>query len=363
MKSSSLSIGPIARLLIIVSLLGAFTVPGTLGQVTFKGLPMVPLPGNFSYATVAGDFGRNGARDVAVLSTNAVNSLYILTNDGTGTLTLAHTYPTQQSGQGIATADLNGDGSLDLVVASVDPISQLWGYSVLLGNGDGSFQSPVFYPQNVFALLNPAIAIADFNHDGKPDLAITTGSGVAVLLGNGDGTFGSPAYFSPGVGPSIVSADFSGDGKLDIATGGSFGSGGLAILLGNGDGTFQPAVYSSTALFNGLLAADLNRDGKADLVTGTPAAQVYLGNGDGTFKAPSPIGQPLEGPFVTVLADINGDGKPDAIGGRQMSSQACDGGLFLGNGDGTFGSYILVLEQVFSSVFAHPRWKLSRPQT
>jgi hypothetical protein len=309
------------------------------GDGTFKGVSGVALslPEFGPPATVVGAFNKNGTPSVAVLSTNSMKNLYILTNDETGALSLAHTYTLQQPGYGIATADLNGDGNLDLIVTGVDPISQDWSYSVLLGKGDGTFQLPLFYPQNVSAGA-PAIVIADFNNDHKPDFVVTAGNSVAVLLGKGDGTFGAPAYFFDGGGGSIVSADFNGDGNRDIAAAGLTG---LAILLGNGDGTFQPATFPFTTPFNALLTADVNGDGKADLVDSQPA-QVYLGNGDGAFQAPIPIGQTFPPAVVSVLADINRDGKPDVIGGRQFSAQGQDRGLFLGNGDGTFGPYILL---------------------
>jgi hypothetical protein len=306
------------------------------GDGTFKGWVAVALPYGAS-ATAVGDFDNNGTRDVAALSTKNASSLYVLINDGTGVLSLAHTYTLEQPGYGIATADLNGDGKLDLVVTSTSSITGDWGYSVLLGNGDGTFQSPVFYAQNVAGTNASTIVIADFNNDHKLDLAISAGSQTfAVLLGNGDGTFGPPAYVYDGDGGPIVGADFNRDGNIDIA---EVGKSGMAILLGVGDGAFQPATFPFTTAFEGLLTADLNGDGKPDLVanSGSSASQVYLGNGDGTFEALSPLGQ-----FLSVLADINGDGKLDAIGGRQFSSQDSDRGLSLGNGDGTFGPYIVV---------------------
>jgi hypothetical protein len=303
------------------------------GDGTFKGWSAVALPLFAGSSTAVGDFDKNGAPDIAAVSTNSVYSVYILTNDGTGVLSLAHTYPLQQPGYAIATADLNGDGNLDLVVEGVDPISQDWSFSVLLGNGDGTFQSAAFYPQNVGA-DGSTVVIADFNGDGKPDLAIPAGSdSVAVLLGKGNGTFFPPTYFFDG-GGSIVSADFNLDAKLDIVS----GAGG--VLLGEGDGTFQPAMFPVAGFGVPLLTADVNGDGKPDIVGGNA---VFLGNGDGTFKPPILIGEPEPTAGISLLADVNGDGKVDAIGGRSFSSQFSDRGLFLGNGDGTFGPYITLL--------------------
>jgi hypothetical protein len=317
------------------------------GDGTFKGVSAValPLPPYGPPLTAVGDFNKDGAPDVAVLSISSLWNLYILINDGTGALSLANTYTLHGPGYGIATADLNGDGNLDLVVFGKDPLTEDWGYSVLLGNGDGSFQSPVFYPQDVATGSNfYSIVIADFNNDGKPDIAASLGGGASdnqslvVLLGNGNGTFSSPTYFFDGGASSIVSADFNGDGKQDIA---AAGSAGLAILLGNGNGTFQAATFPFTTPLTGLLIGDVNGDGKADLVS-TFGAQVYLGNGNGTFQAPIPIVSSST-VIASVLADINGDGKLDVIGGRQISTQGGDRGIFLGNGDGTFGPYMFIL--------------------
>ena len=317
------------------------------GDGTFKGVSAValPLPQYGPPLTAVGDFNKDGAPDVAVLSISTLWNLYILINDGTGALSLANTYTLHGPGYGIATADLNGDGNLDLVVFGKVPLTEDWGYSVLLGNGDGSFQSPVFYPQNVATGSNfYSIVIADFNNDGKPDIAASLGGGASdnqslvVLLGNGNGTFSSPTYFFDGGASSIESADFNGDGKQDIA---AAGSNGLAILLGNGNGTFQPATFPFTTSFTGLLIGDVNGDGKADLVS-TFGAQLYLGNGNGTFQAPIPIVSSST-VIASVLADINGDGKLDVIGGRQISAQSGDRGIFLGNGDGTFGPYMFLL--------------------
>jgi hypothetical protein len=313
------------------------------GNGTFKGWSAVAGVGPLSISNLSliaiGDFDKNGTQDLAAaMSVDSLNpnNLYIFTNDGTGALSLAHTYLVQQQVQGIATADFNGDGSLDLIAVSQDPIHGTWGYSVLLGNGDGTFQSPVFYPQT--ALLDGStIVVADFNNDHKLDFAIPAGSGtLAVLLGNGNGTFGAPTYVFDGgsnnqPASSLVDVDFNGDGKIDIAASGYF-MGGMSILLGNGDGTFQTATFSFSDTCGGLITADLNLDGKPDLVD--TCSHVYLGNGNGTFKEVAASGY-----IVTALADINGDGVPDEIGDQSINKNGFAMGLALGNGDGTFGSF------------------------
>ena len=113
--------------------------------------------------------------------------------------------------------------------------------SVLLGKDDGTFQAPVNYAAD----LSPvAVAVGDFNGDGKPDLAIvnTDSNDISVLLGNGDGTFQAASNFDTGGNPvALAIADFNGDGKLDLVVANSSGAS-VSVLSGNGDGTFQSAL-------------------------------------------------------------------------------------------------------------------------
>jgi len=165
----------------------------------------------------------------------------------------------------------------------------------MLGNGDGTFGAATKFP--VAAQSSASyLETGDFNGDGVPDLAVANyaGSGagtVSVLLGKGDGTFRAPVNYAVGTYPvAIVAADFNGDGKLDLATvDNEIGTTSKVwMLLGSGDGTFQPAVSTATGTVGGYPAyVDLNHDGKLDLIVAdeySSAMAVMMGNGDGTFQ-------------------------------------------------------------------------------
>ena len=277
----------------------------------------------------------------------------VLLGNGNGTFVLHATYP---SGTAAAVADLNGDGKPDLVLAQGgDNNASADSVAVLLGNGDGTFQTAAQYGT---AAYPAGVVIADFNGDGKFDLAVvdpnciffacSTPGAISILLGFGDGTFvgGTDYAFSSSTPPArVISADFNGDGKPDIAA--SAGSA-LGVFLGNGDGTF-PAEVSTTltnSVFGGLAAGDFNGDGKADLATvisNCPSstclpgdAVVFIGTGDGSFHAPVQYTVGLQPEYVAV-GDFDGNGKPDLAVSNFGSSTVS---ILLNSGTGTFASHV-----------------------
>jgi hypothetical protein len=236
----------------------------------------------------------------------------------------------------VVTGDFNGDGKLDL--AGIDMFHGL--LCVVPGNGDGTFGTSLCSSSTSIQFTFDLTA-ADFNGDGKLDLAATdpTNNQVEIFLGNGDGTFKTPMIFATGGVPvSVVAGDFNRDGKLDLAIGNNgngvneFGS--LSILLGNGDGTFQnPVDYRAGTPATKLVVGDFNTDGKLDIVVANESSiNVEIGNGDGTFQPGTSI--PFVGIGALTAGDLNGDGKLDLVVGNGLIPQSFS--AYLGNGDGTF---------------------------
>ncbi len=286
------------------------------------------------YAIAVGDFNHDGNLDLAVASACCpAGGISILLGNGDGTFQPPANYAVGSSPTSLVAADFNHDGNLDLAVAN-----SLSDYvSILLGNGDGTFrpgpQSPTITPSGT------RIASGDFNADGKPDL-VTIGSNViSVLMGNGDGTFQNAVTTSPPFYiESIGVGDFNRDGKLDVVTAGNYT---VNVFLGNGDGTFQyGASYPSDQSPESIAVDDFNGDHKLDLAIANSEGgdfSVLIGNGDGTFQAP--VNYPIAFAGWITSADVNGDHNPDLIVANDIVTghKAYSGAtVFLGNGDGTF---------------------------
>ena len=231
----------------------------------------------------------------------------------------------------VVTADFNRDGRPDLATANVSSNK----VAILIANSSGTFQSPVYHNTATAPL---ALAVGDFNADGKSDLA-TANSGshnVSILLGNGDGTLQAAVHYAAGTSPfAVATGDFNHDGKTDLAVGNN-GSSNVSILLGVGDGTFQAAVnYGAASGPFWVAVSDLDRDGNADLAVAnfnTGEVSVLVGNGDGTFQAAVDYAAGSS-PSGVAAGDFNGDGVPDLAVSNYASNNVS---ILIGNGDGTF---------------------------
>lgn len=272
-----------------------------------------PAPGYL----LVNDFNRDGKLDL-IFSNASLPQFSVLFGKGDGSFEAPVNYPV--AAYRILAADFNNDGKPDLVTRTATA-----SLAVLLNNGDGSFQNSQVYsvPQPIARVFTTG----DFNGDGRIDIFVfgrdlfqTSPAFVSVLLGKGDGTFQSPinsnGNWAQGSGPyPIVVGDFDRDGKLDVTISDEY----LTILKGNGDGTFKtpttPLHLNNTSA--DLKVGDFNGDGKLDLVTSgvfaSGALQVLLGNGDGNFQS---LGDQISGrsSVSVVVTDLNGDTRPDLAG-------------------------------------------------
>jgi hypothetical protein len=305
-------------------------------------LPAVnyPIDGN-ALGLVTADLDGDGTPD---LVTTGPSSVIVLLGNGDGTFRPGGSYPVDPGATTLAVGDLNGDGIPDIIVGGA------YGrIDVLLGNGDGSFQTAVSYAVPGYA---SSIAVADVNGDGHADLITADGTAdlVSIFLGNGDGTFEAPVSYAAGSLPrAVMVGDFRGDRHVDIAVAdeaGLGGASGVSVLLGNGDGTFQQPVFYATGPFPDALAlGDFRGNGILDLVTvngGNNTVSVLLGNGDGSFQPAYQVAAGIRGVSVAV-ADFTGTGRQDlAIAGFNGTGGEDSGvTVLLGNGDGTFQAPLL----------------------
>jgi hypothetical protein len=313
--------------------------PGT-GKLAFSN-PSSPASWYGQYSVAVGDFNGDGIPDLA-----GSFSQTVLLGNGDGTFAAPATsgsFQLPSAPFAYAAADVNGDGKLDLVVLSSDIVSNAIYVTALLGNGDGTFVAAPSMTIAAGFTTSGAIAVADFNGDGIPDIAVSTGAsnGNLLLLGKGDGTFVS-SPLPNAADYSMLVGDFNKDGIPDLV----MSSG--ALLLGKGDGTFQattvpfpaPGAYS-------IGVGDFNGDGNPDLVATMPGTGtnfgttvvVLLGAGDGTFPQTVTMTEPSTlGIYVTVgaVGDFNGDGILDlALAGCLYECVYAPSEITILLGDGT----------------------------
>ena len=308
------------------------------------------------------DFNNDGIPDIIggissptssqlVIAGNSNNAIDVLLGKGDGTFAPFPVPPLTPVGSTSPIAfavagDFNNDGKMDVVAMAQNSTSLLF----YAGHGDGTYAAPVSTALGGTYANAVGAVTGDFNGDGVPDLAIVTNGGFAVALSLKNGSFQplNTIFKSAISAGSLAVADFNGDGKLDIATpicGSTGGPVSVHVYDGNGAGGFtdsQPVTlnYCPSALFT----SDLNGDKKPDLVSlnnsgSSSVADVILNQGQGAFANPKGYGLDPNGSAMLTLVDANGDGSPDLVS-VSLINRPYSINTLLNNGDGTFAKAV-----------------------
>ena len=318
-----------------------FTISVAHVSGSFTAAPGGPFAaGTYPFMAAVGDFNNDGIQDL--VASDRTGNISVLLGNGSGGFTAATGSPFTTGVSGIAigivVGDFNGDGNQDIAVANYQNST----ITVMLGNGTGALAVTSGSPISTGS-FPAAMAIGDFNGDGRQDLAVANFGydNVSILLGDGQGGFnlaGTPVQAGAGAGGLAV-GDFNGDGIQDLAVADVSGSA-VTILLGNGSGGFTATGASPIAVGSvplGVVTGDFNRDGHQDIAVsnqGDDTVTVLLGNGAGVFTAAS--GSPFAvglSPYGLVAGDFNGDGIQDLA---TADYSAYNVTLLLGSGSGAF---------------------------
>jgi len=309
----------------------------TIKYFQYDSIPFAPavnyVAGGQPHSVFSADLDGDGDLDLAVANYLS-NNVSILKNNGDGTYQSAVNHGAGGWPTSVFCADLDGDGDLDLAVAN----SGSNNVSILKNNGDGTYQSAVNYGTGI----NPySVFCADLNGDNNLDLAVANLSGsVSILKNNGDGTYQSAGNYGIGYSPiSVFCADLDGDADLDLAVA-NFNSPNVSILKNNGDGTYQSAVIYGAGIYPySVFCADLDGDGDLDVAVandGSDNVSILKNNGDGTFQSAVNYGAGYN-PYSVFCADLDGDTDLDLAVANVNNSTVS---ILKNNGDGTYQSAV-----------------------